>query len=94
MPSGAPTSATATVTEARTDVRISTLADEAVGVTSAASMHEIEQPAPAEIAGPVPAVAAAQRARAATTTAAPAWAKRVRECHLGSPSLRGGCCRL
>jgi hypothetical protein len=74
-------------------VRISTLADEAVGMTSAVSMHEIEQPAPAEIAGPVPAVAAAQRARAATTAAAPAWAKRVRGV-IGSPSLRGGCCRL
>ena len=54
-----------TVTEAGTVVVISTLADEAVGVTIALWMHETEQPAPAEITGPS---AAAEPATASAAT--------------------------
>ena len=50
-PSCASSFETFTVTEAGTVVVISTLADEAIGVTTALWMHETEQAAPAEILG-------------------------------------------
>jgi hypothetical protein len=96
---GAPPSfAASTVTEAGTEVLTSTVADDAVGCTSALAMHWTLQPAPAEtVPGPVAAPALPAAAARTRTTSARAvrsmvasrsWAARVGTTRSAACSLR------